>query len=244
MTFEWRRVDVNYNYECDDNIEQIDSADGTYVLAEDAIKREAVNEAKIRTLKVLFKDAKAALASNKAAAVAVGEPITSENCSQRITDMLMECVERLGNFPEARIDGRVWKQLLVYVPKNAETNAPEGIEDAHFLALARMCKMIGNYTTMEQVNAVAGYARVVLNDKAVQEAFVRANRLPCATPPAPIAPTGDALEQVLSILDVLLVRVKAGPQEIMDVKRQVRALLGDAHPAAAQASRAEDKYLC
>ena len=56
------------------------------------------------------------------------------------------------------------------------TNAPEGISREHLLAIAKKCGLIGNYTTAEIVDSVTGYARVVLADKAVQEAFVAANQ--------------------------------------------------------------------
>lgn len=56
------------------------------------------------------------------------------------------------------------------------TNAPEGISREHLLAIAKECGLIGNYTTVELVDLVTGYARVVLADKAVQEAFVEANK--------------------------------------------------------------------
>lgn len=46
--------------------------------------------------------------------------ITEENCGQRITDMLMQCAERLGNFPRALVDERAWRHLLTYAPKPAK----------------------------------------------------------------------------------------------------------------------------
>jgi hypothetical protein len=55
MTFLWKRLDYG------EHEGEYDDAEGRYVLAEDAINREAVNEAKIRTLEVQLKDAKAAL---------------------------------------------------------------------------------------------------------------------------------------------------------------------------------------
>lgn len=45
-----------------------------------------------------------------------GSPMTEQNCGERITAMLMECVERLGNFPRAAVDPRAWGHLLVYAP--------------------------------------------------------------------------------------------------------------------------------
>ena len=54
------------------------------------------------------------------------------------------------------------------------TNEPR-VSREHILALAKKCGMVWGYTTTELVDAVIGFAYVVLNDKAVQEAFVRAN---------------------------------------------------------------------
>ena len=53
MTFLWKRLDYG------EREGEYDDAEGRYVLAEDAINREAVNEAKIRTLEVQLKDTKA-----------------------------------------------------------------------------------------------------------------------------------------------------------------------------------------
>jgi hypothetical protein len=54
------------------------------------------------------------------------------------------------------------------------TQAPE-VSKEHIVALAKMCNVIGAYTTAEWVDAIVGFVRVVLNDNAVQGAFVRAN---------------------------------------------------------------------
>ena len=70
MTFEWKRYDIQFDMQRD-CIEEFGCSDGDWVKSEDAINREAVNEAKIRTLETQLKDARAALASNKAVAVAV-----------------------------------------------------------------------------------------------------------------------------------------------------------------------------
>src|SRR5271156_6361658 len=43
--------------------------------------------------------------------------LTEENCGQVIADMLMECAERLGNFPKAQIDALAWYHILVYALK-------------------------------------------------------------------------------------------------------------------------------
>lgn len=49
--------------------------------------------------------------------------ITTENSSEIITDMLMECVDRLGENPRVEIDPRAWENLLTYAPKPANQNA-------------------------------------------------------------------------------------------------------------------------
>jgi hypothetical protein len=60
-TFAYKRFDID-KY---DSNEQIPCADGLYVHAEDAINREAVLQAEIRTLQARLKDAKAADADFK-----------------------------------------------------------------------------------------------------------------------------------------------------------------------------------
>ena len=56
------------------------------------------------------------------------------------------------------------------------TNAPEGISRNHLIELAKKTGLVGDYRTAELLDAVEGYARVVLADKAVQEAFVATNQ--------------------------------------------------------------------
>lgn len=62
MTFKWNRIDIdvldNYGY---DGYSEKPSDDGTFVRAEDAINREAVNAAEIATLKAQLKQSKADL---------------------------------------------------------------------------------------------------------------------------------------------------------------------------------------
>ena len=60
------------------------------------------------------------------------------------------------------------------VPESIRTNAPD-VSREHIIALAKLCNVIGAYTTAEWVGAVVGFVRVVLDNPAVQEAFVRAN---------------------------------------------------------------------
>ena len=50
------------------------------------------------------------------------------------------------------------------------TNAPS-ISNEHLKALAAKCGLMPGYRTAELVDAIIGYARVVLNDPAVQEAM-------------------------------------------------------------------------
>jgi hypothetical protein len=59
------------------------------------------------------------------------------------------------------------------------------ISREHLLALAKVCGIVGNYTTREFVDSVTGYAQVVLRDPAVQEAFVEANAHMLYTAPQP-----------------------------------------------------------
>lgn len=57
------------------------------------------------------------------------------------------------------------------------TNEPR-VSREHLIALAQKCDLLTGYRTREMVDAIAGYAYVVLNDKAVQEAFALANPRP------------------------------------------------------------------
>jgi hypothetical protein len=61
MTFKFGRYDIEPIDFGTNGTMRINRDDGEYVLAEDAINREAVNEAKIRTLEVQLKDARLAL---------------------------------------------------------------------------------------------------------------------------------------------------------------------------------------
>jgi hypothetical protein len=77
------------------------------------------------------------------------------------------------------------------------TNEPR-VSREHILALAKKCGMVWGYTTTELVDAVIGFAYVVLNDKAVQEAFVLAN-------PRPVL---DSLTQEISAMKQHLVEAR------------------------------------
>lgn len=77
------------------------------------------------------------------------------------------------------------------------TNEPR-VSREHILALAKKCGMVWGYTTTELVDAVIGFAYVVLNDKAVQEAFVLAN-------PRPVL---DTLTQEISAMKQHLVEAR------------------------------------
>lgn len=108
------------------------------------------------------------------------------------------------------------------------TAAPE-ISNNHLLALANKCGLIGAFTTKELNDRVVGYARVVLNDVAVQEAFVR------ATPqPAPLvrltkndidemASEGVFLGNVYEISSAIMNAMQAKAQTAPDVRELVEA---------------------
>src|SRR6185437_14006740 len=94
--------------------------------------------------------------------------------AKSISDEMMDLVDRLGSEYD-KVDPRAWDHLLVYVPRR-ETKAPEGVSYEHLFELSKKCGLIGAYSTKEINDRIVGYARVVLNDVAVQEAFVRTNR--------------------------------------------------------------------
>lgn len=87
------------------------------------------------------------------------------------------------------------------------TNDP-CVSGEHIEAIAKVCKIIPSYTTTENVARIVGFGHVLLADKSVQEAFVRANshllRTDPAQPPAvavsegyvlvPIEPTRGMLD--------------------------------------------------
>lgn len=77
------------------------------------------------------------------------------------------------------------------------TNEPR-VSREHLMALAQKCDLLTGYRTQEMVDAILGYAYVVLNDKAVQEAFVRAN-------PRPVL---DTLTQEISAMKQHLVEAR------------------------------------
>jgi hypothetical protein len=56
-SFRYRRFDINaHDNEYGQHHEQIDRAEGEYVLAQDALDREAVLQAQVRTLETQLKD--------------------------------------------------------------------------------------------------------------------------------------------------------------------------------------------
>lgn len=71
------------------------------------------------------------------------------------------------------------------------TNDP-CVSSEHIEAIAKVCKIIPSYTTVEYVDRIVGFGHVLLADKSVQEAFVRANshllRTDAAQPPAVSVP--------------------------------------------------------
>lgn len=70
--------------------------------------------------------------------------------------------------------GRVQQYANPRFLEGMTTNTPI-ISSEHIKALAQVCRLIGNYTTAEFVQNVVGFAQVLLANKAVQEAFVKAN---------------------------------------------------------------------
>ena len=54
------------------------------------------------------------------------------------------------------------------------TNAPS-ISNEHIKACAKVAGLIGNWSTAEVDERIAGFARVLLCNQAVQEAFLKAN---------------------------------------------------------------------
>lgn len=48
-----------------------------------------------------------------------GQTMTEDNSTEILTNMIMELVERLGNFPKEskNIDKGAWENLLIYAPK-------------------------------------------------------------------------------------------------------------------------------
>ena len=78
-----------------------------------------------------------------------------------------------------------------------KTNEPR-VGREHLMALAQKCDLLTGYRTAEMVDAIVGYAYVVLNDKAVQEAVVKANP----------RPTIDAITQEVQMMKELLVEAR------------------------------------
>ena|GEM_PF-2372040 len=95
---------------------------------------------------------------------------------------------RSGGWPgkAEALESRI-KAVIEYDTANPfKTHAPEGISYDHLLELAKMSGLVGAYSVKAVNDKIVGYARVVLNDVAVQEAFVRANWA------APLPRTSDA----------------------------------------------------
>ncbi|WP_260426377.1 hypothetical protein [Burkholderia cepacia] len=103
--------------------------------------------------------------------------------AKSISDEMMDLVDRLGSEWD-KVDPRAWRHLLVYAPKPKETHTPEGISDEHLWEIAKKCGQNTGYSTIELQRSIIGYARVVLADKAIHEAFIRTNKLYAAPEPA------------------------------------------------------------
>lgn len=65
-------------------------------------------------------------------------------------------------------------QEIQVLRDDIKTNTPD-VSRELLEALGKACSLIPAYTTSEWVDAVTGFAQVVLRDKSVQEAFVKAN---------------------------------------------------------------------
>ncbi len=115
------------------------------------------------------------------------------------------------------------------------TNDP-CVSGKHIEAIAKVCKIIPSYTTAEYVARIVGFGHVLLADKSVQEAFVRANshllRTDPTQPPAVAVPYGwhaamsfarSALAEAIQIAPLDRLPRMAGA-----AMQQIDALLADA----------------
>lgn len=118
--------------------------------------------------------------------------------AENIRDIAHECM-RIGDNEQAEVvfaiadalrDGNLIIQSPVQhqaEPVAWHTNDP-CVSSEHIEAIAKVCKIIPSYTTVEYVARIVGFGHVLLADKSVQEAFVRANshllRTDAAQPPA------------------------------------------------------------
>ena len=100
------------------------------------------------------------------------------------------------------------------------------ISREHLLALAKVCGIVGNYTTREFVDSVTGYAQVVLRDPAVQEAFVEANAHMLYTAPQPARREPLTDEEVLKIWSPEPSRPVMGKYKVLTFARAIERAHG------------------
>lgn len=90
------------------------------------------------------------------------------------------------------------EQAQLAEPVAWHTNDP-CVSGEHIEAIAKVCKITPSYTTAEYVASIVGFGHVLLADKSVQEAFVRANshllRTDPAQPPAVAVAVPDEAKQ-------------------------------------------------
>jgi hypothetical protein len=214
MTFIFDRYHVDTVDEPD--IEE--ASDGEYVLAEDAINREAVNADRIRLLEVQLKEAKAALASNKAAAVAA-EPVGYLHTFAN-PERPHDPIKRFSTYRFQK-PHTCDETVIECVPLYATLPAP--IVSADDFPYQRTFDAIAAATKIE-----AGH--IAISVRAFAEAYN-------AESPAPIASAEEAVpvaEIVLFGGDVKEVAWTKGKMPEVGTKLYT-------HPAAEQPSRAEDK---
>lgn len=119
------------------------------------------------------------------------------------------------------------------------TNDP-CVSSEHIEAIAKVCKIIPSYTTVEYVARIVGFGHVLLADKSVQEAFVRANshllRTDAAQPPAVAGavPDGYALVPIKPTDSMLDAAVSAGDEPGSDYYTIYAAMLAAAPQAATE----------
>jgi hypothetical protein len=89
----------------------------------------------------------------------LAEDLYSANSASPIVSALSRAADRIAELEDQK---PFYGQKPTYAPS---------ISDAHLRALAAKCGLMPGYKTAELVAAIIGYARVVLNDPAVQEAF-------------------------------------------------------------------------
>ena len=119
------------------------------------------------------------------------------SCSKAVTTG--ERADADGDCPHcgAELDLEDWPTAKQQAePVAWHTNDP-CVSSEHIEAIAKACRIIPSHTTVEYVARIVGFGHVLLADKSVQEAFVRANshllRTDPTKPPAVAVPDGYAL---------------------------------------------------